>query len=302
MKIVGITGGSGFVGQHLARLLVREGYRVIIFTRTITQKRKEDTYHYAVWNPATGNIDTDALKTLDAVVNLAGAGIAEKRWTKKRKKELVHSRTDATRFLIAQLRLHAPACNIFLSASATGYYGSDTPGMIPFAEDAPASIDFLGQLCAGWEAAANNATDFARVVICRFGIILGKEGGAFPSFRRPVDFGIAPVLGNGKQMISWIHVFDLASLLLHVLQQPVSGVFNAVAPHPVTQKGLIKTIAKEKGGLHISVPAPAFVLKTALGEMATELLKSCTVSGDKIRSTGFRFQYPAIDAAVRNLI
>ncbi len=302
MKTIGITGGSGFVGQHLATLLVQEGYRVVVFTRGITNKKKERAFRYATWDPIAGTIDTSALKMLDAVVNLAGAGIADKRWTKNRKRELVSSRTESTRFLAAQLRIHAPSCHTFISASATGFYGPDTPGISPFSEDAPAYTDFLAQLCADWEAAAENAADFARVVICRFGIVLGREAGAFPSFKKPLHFGVAPVLGNGRQVVPWIHVTDLAALLLYVLQEPVTGIFNAVAPCPVTQKELVKTIAKEKGGLYITAPAPAFVLKAALGEMATELLKSCTVSCDKIRSAGFRFQYPAIDAAVHDLI
>ncbi len=302
MKTIGITGGSGFVGQHLARLLVQEGCQVVIFTREPADKKRENAFRYAAWDPAAGTIDTDALKTLDAVVHLAGAGIADKRWTQKRKQELINSRTHSTRFLVAQLRTHAPSCRTFVSASATGYYGADTPGMPPFSEDAPAATDFLAQLCADWEAAAASVADFAQVVICRFGIVLGRESGAFPSFKKPLHFGIAPVLGNGRQVVSWIHVADLAALLLHVLQKPVAGIFNAVAPAPVTQKELIKTIAKEKGGLHITAYAPAFVLKAILGEMAGELLKSCTVSCDKIRSTGFRFQYPDIDAAVYDLL
>lgn len=302
MKTIGVTGGSGFVGQHLCRLLVREGYEVIIFSRSKSGVKPGGACRYAGWNPDAGTIDTHALKALDAVVNLAGAGIAEKRWTKKRKQELVSSRTGSTRFLVGQLRLHAPACRVFLSASAAGYYGPDQRSMISFSEDASAYTDFLAGLCVEWEAAANEATDFARVVICRLGIVLGREAGAFPSFRNPVRFGIAPVLGSGRQVVSWIHVADLTALFLYLLQRPEAGIFNAVSPRPVTQKELIKTIAGETGGLHIAMPVPAFILKTALGEMASELLKSCTVSSDKIRSTGFRFQYPDIHTAVRNLI
>lgn len=146
------------------------------------------------------------------------------------------------------------------------------------------------------------ATDFARVVICRFGIVLGRGAGAFPSFRNPLRLGLLPVLGGGRQIVSWIQIADLTALLRHLLEQPVSGIFNGTAPQPVTQKELVKTIARELHTSPLTASAPAWVLKVALGELATELLKSCTVSSDKTRSAGFQFQFPDIKTAVHDLV
>jgi uncharacterized protein (TIGR01777 family) len=215
----------------------------------------------------------------------------------------VDSRAAGTDFVIAKLIAHAPACKTFISASATGFYGPDQPGKIPFTETAPFYNDFLGDTCRQWEAASQKAAAFARTVIFRIGIVLGKEGGAFPQFARPLSFGIMPILGGGSQVVSWIEVDDLARLILYAVEnEQISGTYNAVAPTPVTQKQLMQAIAHVKGGLAIPAPAPAFVLKIMLGEMSVEVLKSCTVSSQKTLVTGFKFKYPEIDGAVRGLL
>jgi len=303
MQTIGITGGTGFVGHHLTELLQRSGYRVIVFTRDMHKVSRLENVKYSFWSPAEKKFDVTYLKQLDGVIHLAGAGVADKRWTKKRKEEIINSRVQGTRFLIERLKEHAPQCRTLVAASAIGYYGEDRKDVIPFREECDPAKDFLASTCRKWEAESIRAEDAMRTVIFRFGIILGKDDGAFPQFSTPQNFGIVPILGNGKQMISWIHVSDLCELICWTLkQEAISGIYNAVAPHPVSNKRLMDTIANIKGGLKIPIPVPAPLLQIGFGELSTEVLKSCTVSADKIQNAGFSFRYPDIKSAVKNIL
>ena len=300
---IGIAGGSGFVGRHLARLLAGQNYEVIIFSRGKEKANADARISFARWNPDKQECDVTALGKLDALINLAGAGVLDKRWTDARRREIVSSRVDATRFLLAQLRAHAPRCRTFIAASAIGYYGPDREGLMPFTEHAPPYHDFLADVCRQWEAASLEAVGLCRTAIFRFGIVLGRDGGAYPQFAAPMRFGIMPMLGSGSQMVSWVHIEDLAAMLALALQdEHVSGIYNCVAPAPVTHRALMKTIAAAKGGLKIPVPVPAFAVQLLLGDASEEVLKSCTVSAQKIMDAGFVFQYPDIGSAVRALV
>ncbi|MCD6012780.1 MAG: hypothetical protein K0Q79_2642 [Flavipsychrobacter sp.] len=301
MKTIGITGGTGFIGRHLTQLLVEKGYKVIIFSRS-AGKKGDGNVSYAHWDPDKREIDQAALGKIDGIIQLAGASVAEKRLTEKRKQEVIDSRVQSTNFLISQLKVHAPGCKSFIAASATGFYGPDRPGMMPFTEASPPYNDFLGETCRQWEAATEKAGNHFRTVIIRIGIVLGKDGGAFPELAKPLSFGVMPILGSGKQVVCWIDIDDLARLFLFMLEnEGLSGIFNGVAPNPVTHKELMYAIAKEKGGLKIPVPVPAFVLKIALGEMSTEILKSCTVSAAKTLGTGFTFRHPDLSGTLKRL-
>jgi len=303
MKIIGITGGAGFVGRYVTNLLISNGYKVLIFTRNTSGKPVRQHITYAHWDPDKGECDTHSLELVDAIVHLAGEGIADKRWSPKRKQEIVDSRVKVTHFLVEQLKMHAPDCKVFVSAAAIGYYGPDRQGLIPFTETAPSYNDFLGDTCSKWEVAANNAAALTRTVILRFGIVLGKESGAFPKFSKPVSFGIMPILGSGRQVVSWIEVSDLARLILFSLEHSeMQGIYNAVAPIPVTHRLLMKTIAREKGGIKIPIRVPAFALKILMGEMSEEILKSCTVSAQKTLSVGYTFLYPEIKDAIKHIL
>ena len=274
MSIIGITGGTGLIGRHLTALLVEKGYKVIIFSRS-AGKTGDKNISYTYWDPEKSEIDRAALGNIDCIIQLAGASVAQKRLTAKRKQEVINSRVQSTNFLLTQLKEQAPNCKTIIAASATGFYGPDTPGSIPFTETAPTYNDFLGETCRQWEDATEKANSFMRTVIIRIGIVLGKDGGAFPELAGPLSFGIMPILGSGKQVVSWIDIDDLAGLFLFALEnEGISGVYNGVSPNPVTHKQLMYAIAREKGGLSIPAPVPAFALKIALGEMSTEVLKS----------------------------
>lgn len=302
MKTIGITGGTGFVGHHLSRLLVDEGYKVVIFTRRVAEKSAEPNVSYAHWDSDKGECDNNAMRSLDAVVHLAGVGIANKRWSDGRKKKIVDSRVQVTDFLVSQLKANCGNCKSFISASAVGYYGEDKSGR-PFTEDAEPAHDFLAETCQQWERAALKAADTVRTVILRFGVVLGKEDGAFTKFAGPMKLGVMPIMGSGEQVMSWIEADDLSRLILFAIEnEQMSGVYNAVSPEPVKHKDLMKTIAKTKGGLKIPVPVPAFMLKAMFGEMSNEVLKSCTVSADKVLQAGFQFKNPSIQKAVTAIL
>lgn len=303
METIGITGGTGFIGHHLSDLLLKMGYKVIVFTRDMHKVTRRESVKYTYWNPDENKFDLSYFDDIIAVINLAGAGLADKRWTEKRKQEIIHSRVHSTEFLIEKLREHAPNCKTLISASAINYYGADRDGVIPFHENQPAASDFLGTVCKLWEQAAHKADDFLRTVVFRFGIVLGKDGGAFSKIADPQSMGIIPIIGSGRQMMSWIHINDICNMLIWAAtNEDIKGTFNAVAPHPVSQKKLLTTIAKEKGGVKIPFHVPNGLLTLMLGEMPKAVMQSVCVSADKVQAAGFQFKYPNVDDAVKNIL
>lgn len=298
---IGITGGTGLVGSAIARRLAAAGYPVTIFSRSRKHTFPEGC-RIAHWDPAKKEMDTQALSRLNGLIHLSGASIAGHRWTKAYKKELVDSRVAATHFLQAQLRTYAPDCKHFVAASAVGYYGPDRPGAgLPFKEEAPAYDDFLGRLCRDWEIASLSRVDEMRTVILRFGVVLSKKGGAYPQLTQSARLGVLPVLGSGRQKMSWIHLQDLSELLFNAItNETLKGTFNAVAA-ATPQKEMMRQFARALPGNQLLAPVPAFGVKLLMGESSIEVLKSATVSGEKIRETGFVFQYPTIDTAAAEL-
>lgn len=304
MQTILITGGTGMIGEALTKALTAKGYAVIVLSRS---KKKSDKLNvsFAEWNVENQTIDLDAIKKADHIIHLAGANVAEKRWTKKRKQEILESRTKSGGLLLKALKENENKIKSFISASAIGWYGPDTKESLQkgFKEDALAYEDFLGQTCLQWEASTKEIEILGkRVVYLRTGIVLGKEGGALSEFKKPLKFGIASILGSGKQIISWIHIEDLCRMYIYAIENNISGIFNAVAPKPVSNKTLTLELAKKnRGKSFITMHVPSFILKIILGEMSVEVLKSATVNDDKIRNTGFKFLYPSLDAALNDL-
>lgn len=311
MATILISGGTGLVGTSLTRLLLGKGHKVIILTRNlksaIDKQSADEQLTYARWNAAEQSIDKDAIEKADFIVHLAGEGIADKRWTSKRKKEIVQSRIQSSGLIIKALKEIPNNVRAVVSASAIGWYGPDKPGMSTsgFVETDPAYKSFLGETCRWWEESIEPVhTMGKRLVKLRFGIVMANEGGAFVEFKKPVRFGLATILASGKQVISWIHIDDLCRLIMFAIEnEKIDGVYNAVAPKPVTNKEFfLKTAKKRRGNSFITVHVPAWALKTMLGEMSIEVLRSTTVSSEKVKQTGFQFLYPHIDAALNALV
>ncbi len=300
-----ITGGTGLVGKALTKYLLDKGYSITILTRTIPKIQQQiANIKYAPWDVTNQTIDVNAVCNADYIVHLAGANVAEKRWTKKRKKEIIDSRIKSSTLLVKTLQNNPHKLKAFISASAIGWYGVDVKGKI-FVEDDPPAMGFLGETCNQWEESVKPIMALGiRTVCVRMGIVLSNDGGALPAFKKLLRFGIAPILGSGKQMISWIHIVDVVRLVAFVLEkESLQGCFNAVAPRPVDNKTLMLTLAKKlRGQFYIPIYVPSFLLKILLGEMSVEVLKSTTVSCEKIHQQGFVFQFPAIETTLHNLL
>lgn len=306
MATVLITGGTGLIGRSLTKALLEKGYEVIILTRDPAKFTTHTTrLSYAAWDPAAQTIDTAAITKADHIIHLAGAGVADQRWSKKRKQEIVESRVKSGELLVKTLKETANKVQSVISSSAIGWYGPDSKEKNNgFTEDAPPAINFLGQTCKQWEASIEPVTQLGkRLVKLRTGIVLSKEGGALKEFLKPLRFGIATILGSGRQMISWIHIDDLVRLyIIAIEKENMNGIYNAVAPSPVSNKQLIMALARKKRGrFYIPVYVPSLVLKIMLGEMSIEVLKSATVSCEKLSRDGFVFQYPTITAAFNDI-
>jgi uncharacterized protein (TIGR01777 family) len=307
METVLITGGTGMIGKALTTALLEKNYYVIILSRNAANgQRTTNNLSYAQWNINEQAIDKEAIAKADYIIHLAGAGVADKRWTKKRKQEIIDSRVKSSELLVKALQENTNKVKAIISSSAIGWYGPDpkVPNPHPFTEDDPANDGFLGTTCLQWEKSIEPVLKLnKRLVKLRIGIVLSNEGGAFKEFKKPVRFGVAAILGSGKQIISWIHIDDLVRLFIAAIEnEKMNGSYNAVAPHPVSNKDLTIQLARiKKGKFFIPVQVPSFVLKLVLGELSIEVLKSATVSCGKIHDAGFTFQYPSIDAALKAL-
>lgn len=307
MATVLITGGTGLIGQHLTRQLISKGYGVIILTRHLPEEKLLADVSYALWDVQKQTIDTQAIQQADYIIHLSGANVAEKRWTKKRKQEIVDSRTNSSALLIKGLGETNNKVRAVVSSSAIGWYGDDPriPNPHPFTETDPADKGFLGHTCQLWEESILPVTGLdKRLVILRTGIVLDNAGGALAAFKKPVYVGLAGILGNGKQIVSWIHIDDICAMYIAAIEnESLHGPYNAVAPKPVSNKELTLQLAKAmKGKFYVSAHVPEFILKTVLGEMSTEILKSATISCEKIRKAGYNFKFPTIEGAMEDLI
>jgi uncharacterized protein len=305
MSTVIITGGTGLIGRTLTKILLDKGYKVIILTRDPAGKTHGEKISYAAWDIRKKEIDTDAVKKADHIIHLAGAGVVDKKWTEAYKKEIRESRIESSRLIIEALKNTPNSVRTVISASAIGWYGPDHEPVKPFTETDPATDDFLGQTCKLWEESIEPVTSLGiRSVKFRIGILLSNDGGALAEFKKPLHFGIAAILGNGKQVISWIHINDLCRMFIHALEnENLHGTYNAVAQQPVSNKTLILTLAKKmRGKFFVPVHVPSFVLKIMLGKRSIEVLKSATVSCNKIMDTGFVLHFNKIGDAMKDLI
>jgi uncharacterized protein (TIGR01777 family) len=292
-----VTGGTGFIGQHLVHRLERP----VVAGRSVHKiKQLLGNVIPCQWDMKTP-LDRSALEKVDTVFHLAGESVFNGRWNAARKQQIMDSRQQGTRKLIASLAgLDRPPA-VLVCASAIGYYGAR--GNEPLNEAAAPGTDFLARVCQAWEDEARQAEKLGiRVVSVRIGVVLGSDGGALPRMLLPFRLGLGGRIGSGRQFMSWIHVDDLVGIFLHAAtESEVRGPVNAVAPQPVTNREFTATLAEVlRRPAFLAVPAP--VLRVTLGEFADVLLGSQRVIPEKILQTGYSFAYPELREALRNLL
>jgi uncharacterized protein len=306
METVLITGGTGMIGKALTQALIERGFNVIIYTRQSNDKpkTKNDKLSYAVWDVNKQSLDKNAFAKADYIIHLAGANFADKRWNEQVKKEIVSSRVDSAKLIIESLKTIPNKVKTIISASGISWYGADDKKISkPFTETDPSADDFMAETCNQWEAAIEPASFLGkRLIKFRIGPVLSTDGGAYVEFKNPLKFGLAGIIDNGKQILSWIHIDDLVRAILFSMEtEQMEGVYNAVSPKPVSNKVLILEIAKSTGKFFVPIHAPSFALKIVFGEMIGEILKSTTVSSEKLQKAGFIFQYPDLASAILQL-
>lgn len=298
MKKVLIAGGSGLVGQRLSQILQEKGYEVSWLSRRENLNGSIKQYR---WDPRTQYIDPKALTDIQCIINLAGAGIADKRWNTQRKKELIESRTKSISTLYQALANQSHQVNHFISASAIGIYGDG--GNEWQREDQPSGIDFLSTCCIHWEKEADSIHSLGiKTTKVRIGTVLAKEGGALKSLKLPVQYCIAAALGNGQQWISWIHIHDLCSAFIHLLVHEKEGIYNAVSSYPIQNSALTKAIAKQLHKPYFMPHVPSWVLHLLLGEMKILVVNSNRCSAEKLKASGFTYRFEKLDQALKDLL
>jgi len=300
MKIL-ITGGTGFVGRELTSRLIREGHEITILTRSIKSPQKPQTgLSYLEGDPNTKGPWQEAVKEHDGVINLAGASIFSK-WSEEYKKAIRDSRMSTTRNIVEAIPESKEKRFHLFSASAVGYYGFH--GDEELTEASPPGNDFLAGVATDWENEAKKAQDKgARVVITRFGIVLGDKGGALsqmvPLFKR----FIGGPIGSGRQWFSWVHIKDLAEAFVFLIKHTdITGPVNVCSPNPVRNKDLARAIGRVLNRPSF-MPAPSFLVKLVLGEFGSVILKGQKVIPKRLLENGFSFQYPDIYTALQNIL
>lgn len=299
MEKVLISGASGLLGKAISEKLQSKGFEVLSLSRS----RKNDKNAFW-WDVDKGEIEEEAVKKADYIIHLAGEGIADKKWTDERKKQIIESRTKTTQLLLKAIKNTGANIKAFVSASAVGYYGAITSEKIYTENDLPAN-DFLGISCMAWENSVEEISKLGiRTVKYRIGVVLSKDGGALPKMAAPFKFYMGAVLGSGKQYIPWIHINDVANAFVFAIQnEHLNGVYNLTAPGGgVSNRDFSKVLAKVLAKPLFLPSIPEFVLKLIMGEMADIVLKGSRVSSKKISDTGFKFEYDNLELTLINLL
>jgi uncharacterized protein len=294
-----ITGGSGMIGTRLTQMLKTKGYSVAHLGRS-TGKTGLPSF---IWDIKSRKIEPKAFEGVDTIVHLAGANVGEKRWTRRRKQEILESRTHSTRLLFEFLKSNTHQVKNFISASAIGYYGFDDSEKM-HREDDPPGDDFLAEVVKKWEAEVDEIKVLGlRVVKVRVGIVLSRDEGALKEMVKPIRFYVGAPLGTGNQKLSWIHIDDLCQVFVKAIEdESLNGAVNAVGTKPVSNRELTEAIARSLNKPLILPSIPPFALKLLLGEMGELALKGSSVSNEKLVEKGFQYNFPTLDEALRDLL
>ncbi len=300
MKTILIAGGTGLIGSRLTTILAQKGHQVKILTRS-ARSSDNDKISYHQWDLKTQTADPEAFDC-DVIINLTGAGIADQRWSENRKKVILESRVNSIK-LIGKMITQLPEKPSYIGASAVGIYGDSEKTMMRESEIS-SDTDFMVEVCRLWEEAhesISSAVDQFSMV--RIGIVLSTKGGALKEMLKPLQLARQGVyFGSGEMIYSWIHIDDMCHILVDLAAGKIpSGLYNAVAPHPSSNKEIIESMIDVRGKFAIKIPAPEFTLKLALGEMSSTILNSTSVSSEKIVMAGYKFKYPTINKALTHI-
>ena len=297
-KKILIAGGTGLVGNALLKSLNPEEYEIFILSRV--NRKQQDGIKYIVWDPANGYIESTV--NADIIINLAGAGIADERWSSERKKVLVKSRTASAATIQKMLEKTGHNPELYISASAVGYYGNRNDEKLT--EESSPGIGFMAECCSLWEDAAMQLERYVnRLVILRIGLVLSLDGGALPKMIMTKNLRLYNYFGNGQQYYPWIHIEDLIRIIhFSISEKQVTGIYNAVAPHPERNINLMQIIRKIYPGPSLLMQAPVAAMKLILGEMSAVVLNSNNVSADKLLKTGFSFNFSNAKDALKSLL
>ena len=296
-KSILLTGGTGLIGIKLTEKLLAKGWQVSHLSRSPGKNPQVKTF---LWDVNKGEIAPACIDGVDVVVHLAGAAIADKRWTDERKKEIIDSRAKSIRLIYNLLGTKKHQVSSIVSASAIGYYSDRGDELLT--EESPPNTDFMARCCVEWENAVDEGQKLGlRIVKFRTGVVLSVDG-ALKLMAQPIKLYVGSPLGSGKQWVPWIHWQDVVDLyMLGIENENFAGVYNQVAPNPVTNAQLTKAIAEQLHKPLWAPKVPAFVLKLIMGEMSTIVLGSTKVSAQKIEDVGFKFKYPEITAALAEI-
>jgi len=301
MQRVLITGATGLVGQEIVKQCHDQNIAVNYLSTSKTKLEDKANYKGFYWNPSTGKIDVNCFKDVDVIINLAGATIAQ-RWTKANKEVILNSRVEALQLLFNTIKAENISIKQLVSASAIGIYPDSLTHY--YEEDFKDFDDrFLAKVVTSWE---NEADQFKSLNIkvskIRIGIVLSEKGGALPQLVKPIRWFVGSALGSGNQWQSWIHIEDIAAIFMYVVKNTIEGTFNGVAPNAMTQKDMVKSIAKVVKRPILLPVVPSFVLKLVLGEMSALVLESQRVSSKKIGDLGFNFKYYQLQPALEDVL
>lgn len=296
-KRILITGGTGLVGTKLSNTLKHMGMEVRILTRN-----PNGIKGYYKWDIETGEIDISAFDNVDAVVHLAGAGVAEHRWTKQYKSIMESSRIDSAQLLKKSMEQAGVSPTHFISASASGYYGDRGAEILD--ENAGPGKDYLAGLCVKWEESAQEAGKLAEhTSIMRFGIVLSEKGGFVGRVAPLVRWYLGAALGSGNQYVPWVHIDDVVGPIVEIItEEIIPGTYNISAPEPITNTAIMKAIAKQAGSRIILPNAPSFALHILFGEMKFALLQSNRLSSQKLSDAGYKFRFTDPDKALSDVL
>jgi len=299
MDNVIVTGGTGLIGRQLSKKLKKKGYNVAFLSRNSNPGGDIPVY---LWDPDKNMIDPEAISAADYIIHLAGEGIGDKRWTKKRRVLILNSRIKTCELLFNKVQESGTKFKAFISASGIGYYGAVTTDKI-FSETDPPSGDFIGEVCRQWEISAERFEKSGiRTVKIRTGIVLTGKGGALARMTIPVKLGFGSALGSGRQFIPWIHIEDLCNIYLKAIRDSsMTGAYNAVAPEHITNREFMCILAKVLEKPFFFPAVPSFVMKILFGKMSEILLNGSRISACKLISAGYLFEFPDVENALKNL-